>query len=210
VFLCLRRSATSTSTRLCLGHIDLSDGTTTKQCVRPNASDFANALTNKESAFKKMEPDFWIELENTYKERIGQRQALYKDHGASVLQALPGSELACKELMEMVLQFLCARYPHLFQLFGNIFVNKVLNTESDTTKEKPLIVLLNNVPEDFAITLRDPDTGRYCFRAGVICSSVGWNLGEKMGLGLPGIHKTVPDYKEKMEFSMDRYGLILL
>jgi hypothetical protein len=156
-------------------------------------------------SFKKMEPDFWIELENTYKERIGQRQALYKDHGASVLQALPGSELACKELMEMVLQFLCARYPHLFQLFGNIFVNKVLNTESDTTKEKPLIVLLNNVPEDFAITLRDPDTGRYCFRAGVICSSVGWNLGEKMGLGLPGIHKTVPDYKEKMEFSMDRF-----
>lgn len=152
-----------------------------------------------------MEPDFWIELENTYKERIAQRRTLYREHGDKVLQALPGSELACKELMEMVLQFLCARYPNQFRLVGSVFVNRILDTESDTAKTAPLIVLLDHVPEDFAITLRDPDTGRYCFRAGVICSSVGWNLGEKMGLGLPAIHKIVPDYKEKMEFSMDRY-----
>jgi hypothetical protein len=62
-----------------------------------------------------MEPDWWLELENTYETRIKQRQDLYKEHGDAVLQALPGSELACKELMEMALQFLCARYPqHAF------------------------------------------------------------------------------------------------
>ena len=155
-----------------------------------------------------METDFWLELENTYRERIRQRQALYAKHGKDVLQALPGSELACKELMEMVLQFLCARYPRQFELIlgggEKTFVNHILGTRHDLARTAPLQVLLDNIPEDFGITLRDPETGRYCFRAGVICSSVGWNLGEKIGLGLPGIHKPVPDYKEKMEFSMDR------
>ena len=66
-------------------------------------------------------------------------------------------------------------------------------------------VLLNNIPEDFAITLRDPDTGYYSFRAGIICSSLGWNVGSKIGLKLHEIHKPIPDYKEKMQFSMDRF-----
>ncbi|KAH7126090.1 hypothetical protein EDB81DRAFT_730457 [Dactylonectria macrodidyma] len=156
-------------------------------------------------SYKKLDPDFWIELENTYVKRIRQRQQLYAKHGQDVLDSMPGSELACKELMEMVLQFLCARYPNQFEFVGNTFVNHILNTRQNVGTINPLVMLLNNVPEDFALALRDHETGRYILRAGVICSSVGWNLGEKMGLGLPAIHRTVPDYKEKMEFSMDRF-----
>ena len=52
----------------------------------------------------KLETDWWIELESTYRARIAQRQGLYRAHGKDVMQWLPGSELACKELMEMVLQ----------------------------------------------------------------------------------------------------------
>ncbi|KAJ3528816.1 hypothetical protein NM208_g10034 [Fusarium decemcellulare] len=156
-------------------------------------------------SLKKLDPDFWLEVENTYVERIRQRQALYAKHGKDVLQALPGSELACKELMEMAIQFFCARYPQAFELHGRTFVNHILGVKQDLDKIEPLHFLLNHVPEDFGLTLRDPATGRYCFRAGVICSSVGWKLSHKIGLGLPEIHAPVPDYKEKMEFSMDRF-----
>lgn len=151
-----------------------------------------------------MDSDYWLELESTYRYRIRQRQELHAQYGKDVLQTLPGSELACKELLEMVVQFLCARYPRQFQLKGKTFVNQILDTTTDLGAAEPLHVLLDNVPEDFAITLRDEKTGKYYLRAGVICSSVGWNLNDKMGLGLPGIHAPVPDYKEKMEFSMDR------
>ncbi|KAM5345232.1 hypothetical protein ACJ41O_011094 [Fusarium nematophilum] len=156
-------------------------------------------------SLKKLDPDFWLEVESTYPERIRQRRELYAKHGSDVLQSLPGSELACKELMEMAIQFLCARYPQAFELRGRTFVNRILDVEEDLDKIEPLHFILNHVPEDFALTLRDPETGRYCFRAGVICSSVGWNLGKKIGMGLPEIHAVVPDYKEKMEFSMDRF-----
>ena len=78
-----------------------------------------------------MEPNWWLELENTYEERIQQRQELFAEHGEAVLQALPGSELACKEVMEMSLQFLCARYPQYFTLDMKklIFHNGILKNE---------------------------------------------------------------------------------
>ncbi|KAL7274876.1 hypothetical protein RUND412_002209 [Rhizina undulata] len=162
----------------------------------------------------KMEPDWWLELENTYVSRIAQRKSLYAKHGKAVLDYLPGSEAACKELMEMALQFLAARYPQYFSLTSSpnsdslapdTFVNKILDETFNLKAMHPLVVILENVPEDFGITLRDEKTGFYEFRAGVICSSIGWNVGTKIGLNLREIHKPIPDYKEKMQFSMDRY-----
>lgn len=158
-------------------------------------------------ALTKLETDWWIELENTYKTRIAQRKDLYAKHGNEVLGYLPGSELACKEIMEMVLQYISERYPQYFSLSENentILENKILNTKQDISSKHPLEILLDNVPEDFAIVLRDDNTGYYFLRAAVICSSLGWNVSTKVGLRLDEIHRPVPDYKEKMQFSMDR------
>lgn len=154
-----------------------------------------------------MDSDWWLELESGYAERIGQRQELFLKYGEAVLQALPGSEIATKELMEMCLQFLCARHSQYFRLDREamVFHNAILQTQTDLKATEPLHVLLNNVPEDFACMLRDPATGIYSFRAGIICSSLGWNVGSKIGLKLHEIHAPIPDYKEKMQFSMDRY-----
>lgn len=121
----------------------------------------------------KMDIDYWLELEKTYVDRIAERKALYAEHGKAVLDYLPGTELACKELMEMALQFLCARYPHYFSLYPDandntktIFENKILRTTQIVQEKHPLLVLLDNVPEDFAVMHRKPDDGFYVFRAG--------------------------------------------
>ena len=126
-----------------------------------------------------------------------------------VLNYLPGSELACKEIMEMALQFLCARYPQYFSLtneesMGYVFHNGILKNKTVVNTMHPLHVLLENVPEDFACMLRNPDDGYYYFRAGILCSALGWNVDTKIGMQLKEIHSPIPDYKEKMEFSMDR------
>ncbi|KAJ4501823.1 hypothetical protein C8R41DRAFT_17267 [Lentinula lateritia] len=156
-------------------------------------------------SLKKMEPDYWLELESTYKERIAQRKALHAKHGKQIIDALPGSELACRELMEMAIQFLCVRYPKQFHFDGRTLYNRILDTKSKVDEEDPLVVLNNNVPEDFLLTLPDSKTGLYTMVAGVCCSSIGWNVATKIGKPLKEIHNVVPDYKEKMEFSMDRY-----
>ena len=160
-------------------------------------------------ALTKLETDWWLELEKSYTSSIALRKELYRKHTKLVLDYLPGSELACKELMEMALQFYCARYPQFFSLSqdqrnGYVFHNAILKSTTIIKDHHPLHVLLDNVPEDFACMLRNPADGYYYFRAGVICSSLGWNLGTKLGMSLKDIHAPIPDYKEKMEFSMDR------
>ncbi|KAI4250332.1 MAG: hypothetical protein LQ352_005365 [Teloschistes flavicans] len=160
----------------------------------------------------KLETDWWLEVEKSYVKRVTERKALFTKHGKQVLDYLPGSELGCKELMEMSLQFLCARYPQYFSLTysedkGHIFHNRLLQNETVIREMHPLHVLLENVPEDFAVMVRNPEDGYYYFRAGLLCSSLGWSVATKLGLQLKEIHKPIPDYKEKMEFSMDRYSL---
>ncbi|KAL8967648.1 MAG: hypothetical protein Q9183_002818, partial [Haloplaca sp. 2 TL-2023] len=160
-------------------------------------------------ALTKLEPDWWLELEKTYVERIKERKELFANHGTMVLDYLPGSELGCKEVMEMALQFVCARYPQYFSLShsvekGHVFHNRLLQNETVVKDMHPLHVLLENVPEDFAVMIRNPEDGFYYFRAGLLCSSLGWNVATKLGKVLKDIHEPIPDYKEKMEFSMDR------
>ena len=173
-------------------------------------------MTNAKTAaaLTKLEPDWWLELENNYASRIAERVSLFEKYGKMVLDYLPGAELACKEIMEMALQFLCARYPQYFSLLssadkGYIFNNEILKTATVINSMHPLHVLLHNVPEDFAIMLRNPEDGYYYFRAGLLCSALGWNVSTKLGMQLREIHSPIPDYKEKMEFSMDRYAPLM-
>jgi Protein of unknown function (DUF3445) len=162
-----------------------------------------------------LEPDWWLELESTYKERVAQRQDLFRRHGRLIIDSLPGSELASRELVQTVIAFLTARYPNLFAMDKKtgIFENRILGTSQKVLFEgsaeesramEPLMFLLNNVPEDFAITQKDEDTGKYHFRAGVICSAVGWNLAEKIGKPLHEVHGPVPFYDKTLRHSMDR------
>lgn len=160
-----------------------------------------------QTALTKLETDWWIELEKTYKSRITQRKELFTQNGKAVLDTLPGSELACKELMEMVLQFICARYPQYFSLVDNnrVLQNRILGIEQDIRSKPPLEILLDHVPEDFALMMRDNETGYYFLRAAIICSAIGWNVASKIGRQLHEIHEPIPDYKEKLKISMDRF-----
>ena len=157
----------------------------------------------------RIEEDWWLELEQSYVSRVAQRKELFEKNGKRVLNYLPGSELGCKEVMEMALQFYCARYPQYFSLSGSssqgyIFHNRLLKKETVINSMHPLHVLLENVPEDFAVMIRNPEDGYYYFRAGILCSSLGWDVGTKLGMRLAEIHGPIPHYKERMEKSMDR------
>lgn len=108
--------------------------------------------------------------------------------------------------MEMVLQFLCIRYPHIFRLDASkrLFTNEVLQETTDLSSTNPLDVLFEHVPEDFAIMMRDENDGLYYLRAGFICSSIGWTFGTHFNRSLRAIHTEVNDYEAKMAKSMDR------
>ncbi|KAG4442858.1 hypothetical protein IFR05_001654 [Cadophora sp. M221] len=158
-------------------------------------------------AFGKIDPNYWIELEQNYFERMAERQKLLEEQGPKVLDAGEGdlADMVCRELMEMVVQNICIRYPQYFTLKNKRYLeNKLLSTTTDTETVSPLMVLFNNVPEDFAIALRHDD-GYYYLRCGITCSAIAWNISTMKNKSLIEIHGRVGDYKEKMAKSMDRF-----
>lgn len=137
---------------------------------------------------------------------MAERLQLLGKHGSKVIDAGEGefAEMACRELMEMVLQNICIRYPQYFSLKENRYLeNKLLSITTDIETISPLMVLFKNVPEDFAIALRNDD-GYYYLRCGITCSAIGWNISTMKNKSLIQIHARVGDYKEKMAKSMDR------
>lgn len=148
-----------------------------------------------------------MELEKNYHSTMAARLKVLENHSDLVFFSDPGSELGCRELMEMLVLFICKRYPQYFSLENDdtILHNRLLNTKTDLISTPPLKVIFLNIPEDYAMVLRNEDSGFYHLRAAMVCSSVGWDVGMHRGKPLRAIHDHVPDYPEKMALSMDRF-----
>lgn len=148
-----------------------------------------------------------MELEKNYFTTMAARQEILRKHGDMVFFTDPGTELACRELMEMLVRFVCKRYPQYFSLDADqaVLHNRLLGTTTDLRTTPPLKVVFANIPEDYAMVFRHEDDGFYYLRAAMVCSSVGWDIGMNRGKVLRAIHEHVPDYAEKMAFSMDRF-----
>jgi hypothetical protein len=89
-------------------------------------------------AHYRFDPDWWVELEQSYVWVMKQRQHLKEKHGELIFYSDPGSELACRELMEMLVQFICKRYPQYFRLDNDntILQNRLLDTRTDLLKTR--------------------------------------------------------------------------
>lgn len=122
-----------------------------------------------------------MELEQNYVSVMEQRRQLKERHGELIFYSDPGSELACRELMEMLVQFMCKRYPQYFGLENDntVLQNRLLNTTTDLLNTPPLEVVYQNVPEDYALVFRNENDGFYYLRAAMVCSSVGWDIASK-------------------------------
>ncbi|KAK4176799.1 hypothetical protein QBC36DRAFT_328519 [Triangularia setosa] len=157
-------------------------------------------------ALMKHNPNYWVELEQNYTPTMAARQRLLSEHADRIFFQGPGADLACRELMEMLLQFLCRRYPSHFHLSINntFFHNNLLGTATDLTSTPPLKVIFENIPEDYAIMLRNQEDGFYYLRAASVCSSVGWHIAQHRDQPMKKIHTHVPD-ADKMQFSLDRW-----
>ncbi|KAL0474101.1 hypothetical protein QR685DRAFT_570065 [Neurospora intermedia] len=158
-------------------------------------------------ALMKYDPDWWVELTSSYHTTMATRHALLAQHGSKILFQNPCASHACRELMEMVLSFLCNRYPQHFSLSSDqtLFHNHLLSTTTHLLQTDPLQVLFDNVPEDYAIMMCNESDGLYYLRAAIVCSSVGWYASQHRDAPLKSIHTHVPDYESKMAFSMDRW-----
>lgn len=62
------------------------------------------------------------------------------------------------------------------------------------------------IEDDLLFLMPSDDGDGFTLRGFVTCFPNGFNTSKKLGLKLRDIHKPVPQYKEKLEKSMDRFS----
>ncbi|KJK64942.1 Protein of unknown function DUF3445 [Aspergillus parasiticus SU-1] len=157
-----------------------------------------------------------IEIDKNYLDRINLRKRIMADHPETVLAAEDCVKPAVDEFYTwLVGTYLPKRYPRMFQLRSSAggkqtFLHSLVTDESFSLspEENPLDILraMGGLIEDDLLFLMPSDDGDgFTLRGFVTCFPNGFNTSKKLGLKLRDIHKPVPQYKEKLEKSMDRF-----
>lgn len=119
----------------------------------------------------------WIEIDNTYLEKMILKRELFEKQRDVVTQVLPGCEEAAFEGLYLLADYLSRRFPTMFQWTGKQTLENLVTKEHwDLARNAPtwehyhpLEVMSLLAPEDFVIMQTDPATGVSSLKAGAVC-----------------------------------------
>jgi dimethylamine monooxygenase subunit A len=167
-----------------------------------------------------MAEETWLDVDEHYVAEMREKARRLRDEYAMVFCALPGSEPGQAEVLAMLLEHLAIYYPNFFRIARPVTArNPDAGVDPDTRIENlingetwrvgdfdaaPLDLAARLIQED--LCLMSPDgKGTYVLSAGSVCFPLRWELTEKFGLPMAGIHHAVPGYDDKLAAPSDRY-----
>ncbi|KIJ68855.1 hypothetical protein HYDPIDRAFT_125909 [Hydnomerulius pinastri MD-312] len=81
----------------------------------------------------------------------------------------------------------------------------VLEKMSGTEMGEEAMRIVNGLMQDDIAIMIEGSDGKYYFQAGLICVPGFWRMRDKIGMPLDEIHTEVPQFKEKLQLSMNRF-----
>lgn len=145
----------------------------------------------------------WIAFGEDRLEQMTEKERLLRTRREQVVVALPGSEPAMRETLDVVVAHLgrfhggCERPTERSELH-------VRGGAGSTADVAPLEAAARLVQEDLCVLQPDED-GRYRLTAGCVCFPSNWDLPEKLGQPLGAIHDPVPGFGETLAAPVDRF-----
>ncbi|KAF1984027.1 hypothetical protein K402DRAFT_435520 [Aulographum hederae CBS 113979] len=116
-----------------------------------------------------------------------------------VIQCLPGSEEACKEVLDLVVEYLSEKHPEYMETedFLEGWKGDLIAINNGSTGKQPLDMAARLAAEDLNI-LQLQDDGKHHLTASATLFPVGWVLKERIGMELQDIHKPVSLWAQKL------------
>lgn len=139
--------------------------------------------------------DEWLEPGEDYAELVAERRRLLAERHAEVFRALPGSEAAGAETLELVTGFMARRRPGGGPASDGAL--HPLDRAGRLTAED--LCLMQPAPG------AAPDQGPYLLTAASLCFPTRWRLADKIGRPLREIHAPVPGFDERLGRAVDRF-----
>ncbi|CAF1427431.1 unnamed protein product [Rotaria sordida] len=160
---------------------------------------------------RRLDLDDWIELDNQWTRFHEEKKArLATERASRLCKTTPEAHDAALETMELLSEYLVCRYPSLFEFD---FSSECKQIRIKTTGElypiesdDPLKYAGLLIQDDLALMIEGTD-GQYYLKAGSIILPGFWRLEDKFNMPLAKIHISgdVPKFKEKLQFSMERF-----
>lgn len=158
----------------------------------------------------KLDINHWLDMDKYYYDYIKEKERVIHSYGPDNFDWLPGSEDACRELMDTVKEHMMLRYPLLFtsddngEHVKNTLTGEVLDF-SEPLKDDPLVYVSKMAKEDFYIVMQGEDGVHRLVAAAVPFPGGSFGIKYKLGKTLDVIHTEVPYYKEKLKPSMEKW-----
>ncbi|MEO0486026.1 MAG: DUF3445 domain-containing protein [Pseudomonadota bacterium] len=130
-----------------------------------------------------LDPAGWLIFDEAEAGQIARRKTLVAERPGDVLAALPGSEAAQAEALEMI-------GAHLGEAHGR---EVVLGQMAD---------LAGAIQED--VVILEPRDGVHVMTAAILCFPASWSLAEKIGRPMASIHAPVAEIDTRMDRQIER------
>lgn len=156
----------------------------------------------------------WLTIDSDYEMITDHHQKVMRENPESTCLAAdtPETKAATQELYDFTMCTFVQRYPQYFEVKGAKILNKIKGRElprkaaaSGLSSEELLRVLCENAEEDFLLLEYHAESDEYMQRAAAGVSSVNYLWTDKNNKKMTDIHARVPGYKEKLQFSMNKY-----
>lgn len=145
----------------------------------------------------------WLELDDRYLPEMAERRRLLAGAHDDVFAALPASDAARPEALEMIVTALTTHHPDWISRDGQVIRNHLTNEDWDSRALDPLELAGRLCQEDWCLI---QDTGQGpMFTAAVLCFPSRWRLMEKIGKPLAAVHGPVPFYADRLAAAVDRF-----
>ena len=150
-------------------------------------------------------PDELVEIDERYPAELAERRELLATRHAEVFAAVPGTEAARAEVLELVAALLPRRYPDWFTRDGGTLHNHLTGEAWDVAHpaHDPLELAGRLVQEDLCII--DAAGPAPVLSAAILCAPSRWRLHDKIGRPLADVHEHVPLYAERLSGPVDRF-----
>lgn len=120
---------------------------------------------------RKLDARNWLTVDKNYMKEHEIRNSLLKNERKKVFECLPESREACVEILEIVSDFLCERYPSMFRMKKDGAKTEIQNVKtgetfvsggSDSTME-PLEIAVRLAMEDLNVLMQNSEGEYYMY-----------------------------------------------
>lgn len=165
---------------------------------------YASARSPFSIGLEPLDPADWIDVDGDLARFLAEKRRLFADPAACVFLAHPDTAAAQQETLDLLADYLPARYPALYRRgAGDIEVRCTgERIRLGATDDEPPLQRAARLVQDDLVIMRSGPAG-YELVAGAVCFPSSWRLEDKFGLPLDRIHRPVPGYGGKMARRMD-------